>query len=392
MDFFDRELLKPAHPGDLLGSMVPARRGTAGTRVDGGSHVAPHVPGVNPRMGPGVTLHADGRVTATLAGTIVYRPPELLDVVEHYVHEGHVDVRSGHLSTEGSLVVGGDVKRTFGVRALGDLEIRGAVESGSVYAGGNIRVHGAVGGGDGLVSACGNLTASHAERTTLVSGGLLTLDDSVYCTLRAKAIRVLHGLHGGRATAELRIVAEQAGSPRGNAETFLVAGVPLDPPELVAYPVIVQTVYEIAALPHRESERPLGASSLVMLATKPPARNSETPARRSAAPEGRLTSIPPQTGIATSRPRASASPARPSTTPALSTEEVARAEAERAAVREARAEQLLQAASIQIFGVAHAGVTIQIGDVRMVLDAPMQQVRFSLDVKEKKIRISRPER
>jgi uncharacterized protein (DUF342 family) len=375
MDFFDRGLLKHALEGDLLGRVRQARPASPGTRVDGGAQPTSHVTARVPRFGAGVVLQRDGSVIATRSGTIAYAAEDSLEIVARHVHHGDVDMRSGHLSMEGSLIVEGDVRRLFGVRALGDLEIHGAIEGGSVYAGGSMVIHGPVSGGDvGIVSAGGDLRAHHVERAALICGRAMTVEESVHSELTAETIHVRRWLHGGTATAALGITVEQAGSPRGNAATLLIAGVPLDPPELPAQPVIVQAKHEVVSVALHTSG-PVTVSGLAMRAPSVPVRNSAAP--------GRISAAPGQTASTSRRPSAGASitPQRASLGPAAESLE----EAERKAAYRLRADRLRSLASIRILGVAHEGVTIQIGELRMILERAVSDVCFSVDAKTGKL-------
>lgn len=140
LDFHDRELLKPVEKGALLGRIWPARAGVPGRQVDGNVIAARVTHEASLVLGPGAERDAEGVVRAARAGVLDSKPGVSLDVVDHHLHEGPVDLRSGHLHMQGSLVVQGDVTRGFGVHASGDIEIRGNVEAGSVIAGGSVRV------------------------------------------------------------------------------------------------------------------------------------------------------------------------------------------------------------------------------------------------------------
>ena len=60
--------------------------------------------------------------------------------------------------------------------------------------------------------------------------------------------------------------------------------------------------------------------------------------------------------------------------------------------RPQRRELLLSTAHVQVLGVAHAGVAVHIGDARVVLDQPIQGVRFSFDTETHLIRTERSTR
>jgi len=71
-------------------------------------------------------------------GVVLYKPEQSLDVVAQHIHQGAVDLRTGHLDMQGSLTVKGDVERLLQARATGDLEVLGSVSGGSLRAGGSI--------------------------------------------------------------------------------------------------------------------------------------------------------------------------------------------------------------------------------------------------------------
>lgn len=230
VDFHDRELLKPVAPGDVLGRLHPSRPGVPGYLVDGSALTAKATKEARLALGPGVERDADGLVRATRAGVVDSNDPQALRVVEHHEHHGAVDLRSGHLHMQGSLVVKGDVERAFSVYATGDIEIRGSVDCGTVHAGGDLRVQrGVRGGAGGVVRAEGNLAVHHAESATLHAGHLLQLGEALHSLLTAERVEVSGKLRGGLAQAELSIVAREVGSPQGT-DTELAVAEPLEHP------------------------------------------------------------------------------------------------------------------------------------------------------------------
>jgi uncharacterized protein len=338
MDFFDRELLKPVALGDTIGVLHPAQRGTPGMRVDGES-----LPVTEPRTpplqcGPGVSVEAGGRICAARAGVIVYVASKSLDVHDHHVHKGDVDLRSGNLDMQGSLSIRGDVQRAFNVRATGDVEITRNVEGGSVTAGGNVKVQGVIRGGQtGSVYAAGNLSSRHAEGATLVAGGTIMLDGALHCDLSAVAIHARQTLRGGSARAESTVRARDAGAPHGSTATLLAAGEALV--NLLEHAQWAQGLQK----QRRAAERIAGTS----------VRGNGDRAKG-----GKL---------------------------GRSAAEQQRAELERKVALRQRSQELLPHAAIEITGTAHAGVTIAMGNCQLVLERPMQKVRFTFDLESSSI-------
>jgi uncharacterized protein (DUF342 family) len=338
MDFFDRELLKPVTQGQPIGVLHPAQRGTPGTRVDGQSSPVTEPRDLQLECGPGVSVEAGGRICAGRAGVVVYVAGKSLDVVDHHVHRGDVDLRSGNLDMQGSLGIGGDVQRAFTVRATGDVEIAGNVQSGGVSAGGHVKVHGVIRGGHaGSVYAAGDLTAHHAEGATLVAGGTIALEGALHCQLSAVAILARQTLRGGSARAESSIRSRDAGAPHGSTGTLLVAGEAL------------LNLLEHAQWAQGMQKQRRAAERLAGTATR---------ANGDRGKGGKL---------------------------ARSAAERQRAELERKVALRERSRELLPHAAIEITGTAHAGVIVAMGDARLVLERPMQQVRFIFDLESASI-------
>lgn len=326
VDYHDRELLKPVRRGDVIGTVHPPLDGSAGRRVDGTLVEAAAPRQLALRFLAGVELGEDQRVRATRDGVILYKAGQSLDVVDRHVHQGPVDLHSGNLNMQGSLVVKGDVCRPFSVTASGDVEILGNVDSAVVLAGGNLRVHGGIRGGDGgAVCAEGDLTLRHAESAEIYAGGALCLQESINSQLRAGEVQASSRVRGGTALAERRIVVKEAGASNG-IDTELVAGEPLESPWAAAQRSIA------AAKARRLSERVRGRGS----------------ARTKGGKSGRAKA------------------------------EIEQAEIQHLRERAKRREALLQSASIQVT-LAHPGVRIRIGDSHLTLDEPIRATRFSLD-------------
>jgi len=341
IDFYDRELLKPATRGQELGLLHPLVPGTEGRNVRGEVLSPPAVKPAAVRFESGVAVGIDGVVRATRDGVIVYVEGKSLDVSTHVVHKGAIDLRSGSLETRGSLTVRGDIQPLFSARAEGDVVVEGTVDGGTLIAGGNIQVKGGVQGGyAGVVCARGDLTARHADRATLKAGGGIKLESAAHCELYADWIRVSHAVRGGRAAAQQSVVAQEAGSPRGSTSTTLAAAVVLDSS--------LADVMEAfaAAKARRTLERQSGGAL------------RGTGARPKGGKLG-LESV------------------------ALQREEMARR------LRHAQdRERLLPTAFVEVVGTAYAGTIIVLGEHRLLLEQDATAVRFSVDPERRTISVS----
>jgi uncharacterized protein (DUF342 family) len=336
VDYHDRDLLKPICCGDVLGVVHPATPGTAGQRVDGTAIPAPPVHELAVEFRSGVELDAELLLRATRDGVILYKAGQLLDVVDHHVHQGPVDIHSGNLRMQGSLAVKGDVKHPFSVVATGDIEIYGNVDSASVRAGGRLHVRGGVHGGEGsAVCAEGDMTLYHAEAVELHCGGQLRVQEAVNGELHAVQIHASGRLRGGSATAESQIAVKEVGAAHG-IDTRLIAGEPL-------------------LLPVAEAQRVINALKAERMAQRAGGRSND---RGKGGKVGRVRA------------------------------ELDTAEVQRLAERARRREKLLDAAFIQI-GVAHPGVSVRIGHAHVTLDTLTKSTRYTFDRESSSLRIEK---
>jgi uncharacterized protein len=325
-DYYERELLKPVRCGDVLGSVHPATVGVAGQRVDGATSAPKPGAELAEELRSGVALGSDQLVRAARNGVVLYKARQALDVVDHHVHQGPVDLHSGNLRMQGSIAIRGDVKRPFSVAATGDIEISGNVDAASVRAGGRVHVRGGVRGGEGAaVSAEGDLTVMHAEAAELHSGGQLRIQDAINSELSAAQIFATGKLRGGSAVAESQVVVREAGATNG-VDTQLTAGEPV-------------------VMPVAEAQRVIASLKRERMAQRAGGRNTDR-----------------DKGGKVGRVRA----------------EIDADEVQRLAERVRRRDVLLDSAFIQV-GVAHPGVSLHIGGAHVSLDVTARSTRYVFD-------------
>jgi uncharacterized protein (DUF342 family) len=336
VDYHDREMLKSIGRGEVLGVVHPAVPGIAGQTIDGRIIPAAAVQKMAVRFLSGIELTPDLTLRAARDGVILYKPGQSLDVVDHFVHQGPVDLHSGNLQMQGSLVIKGDVTRPFSVAATGDVEVLGNVASGSVRAGGRLSIRGGVRGGEGsAVYADGDMTIHHAETAELHSGGLLTLQESVNSRLFAAKVYASGRLRGGSTVAECQIIAKEAGAASGT-DTRLTVGEPLERPVSEAQRIItIQKAERMAA-------RAGGRS------------NDRSKGGKMGRARAELDSI----------------------------------DVQRLAERARRRASLLESATVEV-NLAHPGVSIHIGEAQLTLNEAAKFTRYSLDQDNASLRSER---
>jgi uncharacterized protein len=326
-DYRDRGLLTPVHSGQIVAHCQPELAGIDGCTVTGKTLPCARAPALpSEGFGDGLARSTRGDVIATQDGVLRRDDAGRLAVGDRYVHDGDVDIRSGHLEMCGHLEISGDVTAKFDAQATGDVVIAKSVLRGTVYAGGSVRVRaGVVGTGGGAVLAEHDVEAEHGQGATIDCGGLLHLRRAaINCELSAARVLVDGAVRGGHVRAEHEIVVGEAGARLGGEAELAVA-------ELLVRPVR-----------DRFDEERRGRAIADRIGAQ------VVHARR-------ITRLLPGSPEATSH-----------------------AEQVRALAHDAR---------IEVRGTIHAGCTVVIGGQRLVLDAAHRHVRFTIDAETHAIRM-----
>ena len=218
LDFRDRGLLVPVEPSDLIAVYTPPGESHTGRSVEG-RELPAYVPGNPlPGLGEGVELDEDsGEIRATVAGIVSYPEASTLSVTSDFQHKGDVDLKSGDLQMEGTLVIMGDVARNASASATGDVVVKGMVDGGTIRANGSVTISSGVIGSEGtFVVAGGDLACHHADGADLRSGGTLSIAANAIKT-RVTARKIVVGTNqgsvvGGELRAAESIVLGNVGS------------------------------------------------------------------------------------------------------------------------------------------------------------------------------------
>lgn len=227
-------------PGTRLARRHPPTRGVPGRDVFGKTITArdgkdiplpKEMPGVLPDPRDPTVLVAEykGHPVA-IAGGIRVDKTLLME---------YVDLRTGNIDFDGSVLVKGDVAAGVVVKATGDITVKGTVENSGLDAGGNLAVARGITGSESamnggkrevLVRAAGNLEAGFASGVELAAGQDVSVKEYLNHCETLALDRVLvgqkggHGLIVGGTTHGCQgVLARVMGSP-ANVKTFLSVG------------------------------------------------------------------------------------------------------------------------------------------------------------------------
>jgi len=151
----------------------------------------------------------------------------------------YVDLRTGNIDFDGSVLVKGDVAAGVVVKATGDITVKGTVENSGLDAGGDLAVARGITGSESamnggrrevLVRAAGDVQAGFASGVEIHAGKDVVVKEYLNHCETVALDRVLVGQKGGRGLIVggtthgcQGVLARVAGSP-ANVKTFLAVG------------------------------------------------------------------------------------------------------------------------------------------------------------------------
>ncbi len=227
IDYRDMGDILVVHPDDPLMRRHRATPGTPGATVLG--NPIPPRPGKDVMYATklqGVSI-AQGDPDLLLASQ-TGQPVQLKDgmMVEPVFSLPAVNMASGNVNFDGSVVIKGDVSAGMTVKASGDIEVGGVVENAHLEAGGSIHVKGGVlgaidqkSGADYSIRCAHDFHAAYAQKARVEAGDSIFIDDmAMQCELTAgqhvKVGKAKRGhIIGGRIQAMLSITARVLGAP-----------------------------------------------------------------------------------------------------------------------------------------------------------------------------------
>lgn len=235
IDFYELGLITNVQPGDLLVTKKEAEPGKPGKAVTGEEIPPPRPRDIGLPSGKNVKKQDDHTLVAGIAGQVVL-DGNRVHVLPVYEVDGDVDLSTGNIDFVGNVIIKGNVKEGFKVKAQGNVEIRGNVTGADIEARGKIIIHkGYIGKGNRRITAGGDVIVKFVENGIIttekniivadaVMHSQLTAGESIEVTMK-KGLLV-----GGVYKARNRIKANIIGSALAT-NTYLEVGID---PELKA--------------------------------------------------------------------------------------------------------------------------------------------------------------
>lgn len=168
VDYKELGLIQNVKAGQVLCTILPPIPGIDGKDILG--NPVPFKEGnmPDPRAGENTVMSEDGlKVLAKIDGCVEMKNNQIY-VNDVFTIDGDLDISVGNIDCVGSVLVKGDVREGFTVKAGKDVVVKGMVEGAVINAGGNVTISNGVNGmGIGVINATGNVTSKYIENTTV---------------------------------------------------------------------------------------------------------------------------------------------------------------------------------------------------------------------------------
>ncbi len=238
-DFRDFGEIIVVREGDVLMRRSPPTQGEPGIALSGkpiAARPGKEVPFAKKIKGAAIDPADSNQLIATLSGFPVFFQGDL--AVEPVYKVKNVDLHSGNINFDGTVVVSNDVHAGMTIKASGDIHVGGTIEGALLEAGGNIVVKGGIiavqeQGNDftPLVKSSGSCTARFIQNARVVAGqGIFVNEFTMQSDLTA-GHQVIVGkkggnkgyIIGGTTRATMLIMAQYLGAETG-VKTCLATG------------------------------------------------------------------------------------------------------------------------------------------------------------------------
>ena len=172
VDYHQLDVFTKVKKGQVLAVLTPEVHGKQGMNVLGESVVPPRVKHCILKHGRSITLTEDRLQLISEVDGDVKLEGDTVFVSDTYTVAADVDPSTGDIEYEGNVVVVGNVRTGFMIKAKGDIEVRGVVEGATLISEGDIILHrGIQGMNKGVLQAEGDVVTKFIESATVKTGG-----------------------------------------------------------------------------------------------------------------------------------------------------------------------------------------------------------------------------
>lgn len=228
VDFFTLSAISKVEAGQTLATLTREVLGEDGYNVCGEIIKPREVKKLTLKYGKNIGLSEDGlSIVSNVSGHASLADDKVFVTDVYEVSD--VDTSTGNIDYKGSVVVLGNVKAGYTVKAEGNVEVRGVVEGALIDATGNVTiVRGMNGMGKGAIICGGNVIAKFLENTTVNCDGYVHSEAIMHSKISARGDVEVTGkrgfITGGIIRSKGIVSAKTIGSSMG-ADTEIEVGI-----------------------------------------------------------------------------------------------------------------------------------------------------------------------
>lgn len=224
VDYKNLNLFVLVEANETLAIRIPQTKGKAGTNIFGDTVPAQNGRPIPMPAGKNTQVLGENQLIATINGQIVDTGNKI-SVDPRLEVKSSVGVATGDIDFDGSVLINGDVKQGFIVKATGDIEIKGSVNGGEVSGRSIIISGGVTGANRGKVQAVHDVRAAFAENAIIEAGrDIYIADVALHSTLRAGKKITVEG-KGGKIIGGLTVSGEEVTAKVIGNDAFVITRV-----------------------------------------------------------------------------------------------------------------------------------------------------------------------
>ncbi len=227
VDYHDLDLISHVEEGAVLARMIPEVKGTPGKDIYGNEIAPRHVKKINFKYGRNIAISEDGLSLITKVSGHVTLEGDKVFVSNTYEIPVDLDASTGDVTYDGNVVVKGNIRSGFSLKAAGDITVYGVVEGAYVEAGGSITINRGVQGMNKAELKAGTFIVSKfIENATVNCDGNIDAGAIMHSNVSAKGTITVQGKNGlivgGTTRAGKDVVVKQLGNEMGTVTSVYV--------------------------------------------------------------------------------------------------------------------------------------------------------------------------
>lgn len=231
VDYKNLNWIQKVEEGQTICDIVPPTEAVNGINILGAAVQGRDGKKAIPPKGKNTAVTEDElRLIASVGGQVEFSKGQFH--VEQLTNiQLDVDNSTGNIDVIGNVVVGGDVREGFVLKATGDISVKGKVEGAIIIAGGNVQIGMGMNGSlTGTLEAKGDVRTKYLENCTVHAGGCIYSDSIVNANVSSdRDIFITYGVGaiiGGTIMAANSIDAKLIGNKSNRTTALILGGTP----------------------------------------------------------------------------------------------------------------------------------------------------------------------